>query len=301
MTFYRQAASVAVQNDPTPILYSNGSIWVGNFTSNSVSRINPSTNTVIATITTPGFLDRPAALAEDDLGNVWAACSRFSGGSVSRIDPATNTVTANLYTATGLQPNGVGMGAGEMWVSFNQSTGRYRRFNTATLAETYSSGLGLGYGYNFVDDGTNVWFDNGTVCQKIDPTTNTITSITAGITAGLGFLHYAFGYIWRVTNNGIDRVDPTTNAVTALTIATPNAVLGITDDGVDIIFSDINGEIRVVDPTSLAVKQTVTSATYYWGTTFDGSSVWVNARFGDVCQKFSNINAGIFTDGASHL
>lgn len=303
MTFYRQSASVAVQANPIPVLYSNGSIWVANNNSASVSRIDPATNTVTATITSSGFLTDPASLAEDNFGNVWVACASFSSGSVSRIDPTTDTVTASIYTANGIKPTGIGMGAGEMWVSFNQGTGKYTRFDTTTLLETYASGTGLGFGYNFVDDGTNVWLDTFSSLSKVDPTTNTITSITTGITAtSFMFLHYAFGYIWRCTNNGVDRVNPTTNAVTALTIATPNVVQGITDNGVDIIFSDINGEIRVVDPTSLAVKQTVTSNNYYWGTTFDGSSIWSNA-YGPsgACHKFSNINAGIFTDGAKHL
>jgi len=303
MTFYRQTASVAVQSEPIPILYSNGSIWVGNFDSASVSRINPVTNTVTATITSAGFLTGPTSLAEDDLGNVWVACESFSSGSVSRIDPATNTVNASIYTANGIKPTGIGMGAGEMWVSFNSSSGKYTRFDTTTLLETYASGTGLGFGYNFKDDGTNVWFDTFSACRKVDPSTNTITSVTAGITAtSFMFLHYAFGYIWRCTNDGIDRVNPTTNAVTALTSATSAVVQGITDNGVDIIFSDIAGEIRVVDPTSLAVKQTVTSGNYYWATTFDGSAIWANA-YGPsgACHKFINVNAGIFTDGASHL
>ena len=288
---YALKASVAVQRDPIPILYSNGSIWVGNYDSASVSRIDPVTNTVTATITSAGFLANPSSLAEDDLGNVWVACANFGSGSVSRIDPATNTVTSNLYTTDGLRPNGIGMGAGEMWVSFNQSTGRYRRFNTTTLAETYVSGTGLGYGYNVVDDGTNVWFDNGTVCNKIDPATNTVTAVTAGITNGFGFLHYAFGYIWRATDTGTQRINPTTNAATTITLGL--ASYGPTNDGTNLIVPDIGGEIYVVDPTSFTVKQTITSVNYYWGITFDGTSIWVNA-YGPsgACKKFSPLPVG---------
>jgi len=287
---YRQTASVAVQSDPTPILYSNGSIWVGNDASASVSRIDPATNTVIATITSAGVLTNPTSLAEDQFGNVWVACRNFTNGSVSRIDPATNTVTASLYTANGTRPIGIGMGAGEMWVSENVSTGIYARFDTTTLAETYIAAV-AGYGYNFVDDGTNVWFDNGGVCNKIDPATNTVTAVTAGIIGGLGFLHYAFGYIWRVCDLGLQRVDPTTNALTRV-IVSGQQCRGVTDDGTDLIVSDIGGEIYVVDPTSFTVKQTLTSTSNYWGTTFGGGSIWANARNAGQCKRFTPFGVG---------
>ena len=291
MPTYGLKATVAVQRNPIPILYSNGSIWVGNYGSSSISRINPVTNTVTATITSAVGLSQPTSLAEDQFGNVWVACNDYYSGSVSRIDPATNTVTASLYTADGYNAIGIGMGAGEMWVSRNISTGVYVRFDTTSLAQTYGSGGGLGYGYNFVDDGTNVWFDNGSACNKINPATNTVTAVTTGIVGGSGFLHYAFGYIWRVTNTGIQRVDPSTNAVTTITLTRTS--YGITDDGVNLIVSDIGGELYVVDPTSFTVKQTITSVNYYWGTTFGGGSVWVNA-YGPsgACKKFSPLPVG---------
>ena len=287
---YALKATVAVESNPVPILYSNGSIWVGNNGSGSVSRIDPATNTVIATIAGTNPTVSPIALAEDDLGNVWVAYYEYYKGSVSRIDPATNTVTASLYTGDGNHPIGLGMGAGEMWVSLLVAGGAYVRFDTTTLAQTFGSGI-VGYGYNFVDDGTNVWFDTGVSCNKVAPATNTITSITSGIVGGLGFLHYAFGYIWRVTNSGIQRVDPTTNALTTITLSS-NSVYGMTDDGTDLIVSDIGGELYVVDPTSFTVKQTLTSTSYHWGTTFDGSSIWVNVNGASACKRFSPIGVG---------
>jgi YVTN family beta-propeller protein len=287
---YRQTATVSVQNEPLPILYSNGSIWVGNGGSASISRIDPVTNTVTATISSIFLTSKPAALTEDQFGNVWVASFDFSGGSVSRIDPATNTITASVATADGLQPIGLGMGAGELWASYVLAAGFYERFDTTTLLSTGSAGS-TGYSYNFVDDGTHVWFDTGYSCNKVVPATNARTTITTGIVGGFGFLHYAFGYIWRVTNSGIQRVDPTTNALTTITISA-NAVHGITDDGTDLIVSDIGGELYVVDPTSFAVKQTLTSTSYYSGTTFGGGSIWANARFSNRCMRFTPLGVG---------
>jgi YVTN family beta-propeller protein len=257
---------------------------------------------VTATISNSTVLRSGRSLAEDDLGNVWVACSNSGSGSVSIIDPATNTISTSLLTGLGIQPFGVGMGAGDMWVSVAQNSGSFQRYNTTTLAVTYNSPTGLGYAYNFVDDGTNVWFDIGTICYKVDPTTNARTAITAGIVAhnSNGFVHYAFGYIWRVTNTGIQRVDPTTNALTTITLSA-NPIDGISNDGTNLIVTERASNLYVVDPTSLTVTQTTNGPAALWGVTFDGSSIWANVynAFGRVV-KFSKLG-GIFTDGASHL
>lgn len=289
---YKFAASVSVGSDPIPILYSNGSIWVANFVGTpSISRIDPATNTVIATITGIGLTASPTALAEDDLGNVWVACNDYGSGSLSRIDPATNTITASLNTDDGYFNIGLGMGAGELWVSYNIASGFYERFDTTTLL---SNGFftTTGYGYNFVDDGTNVWFDTGVSCNKVAPATNTITSITSGIVSnGFGFLHYAFGYVWRSTGSGIQRVNPSTNALTTITLG---GVVwgGITDDGTDLIVADIDGEIYVVDPTTFTVKQTLSGSDFYSGATFGSGSIWVNARLSSLCKRFTPLGVG---------
>jgi YVTN family beta-propeller protein len=288
---YRQTATVAVQSNPTPILYSNGSIWVGNYGSASISRIDPATNTVTATISDIYLTSLPVSLAEDQFGNVWVASYDYGGGSVSRIDPATNTITASLNTADGYQNIGLGMGAGELWVSFNVAGGYYERYDTTTLLRTSGALALTGYSYNFVDDGTHVWFDTGGSCNKVVPATNAITTITTGIVGGLGFLHYAFGYVWRVCDGGLQRVDPTTNALTTVTVSGQQCY-GVTDDGTDLIVSDIGGELYVVDPTSFTVKQTLTSTSYYWGTTFGGGSIWVNARTSGQCKRFTPFGAG---------
>ena len=302
MALYLLAATISAGTEPLPILYSNGSIWTGNSGTNTISRIDPVTNTVTATISGSGLTSNPRSLAEDNFGNVWVACSSSPSGSVSRIDPATNTITASLYTANGARPVGIGMGAGEMWVSFAISSGAFERFNTTTLASTYGSPGSLGFGYNFVDDGTNVWFDTGTICYKVDPATNARTAITTGIVAhsSNGFVHYAFGYIWRVTDTGIQRVNPTTNALTTITLSA-NPIDGISNDGTDLIVTDRGSNLYIVDPSSFAVKQTTNGPAALWGVTFDGNSIWANVfNASGRVVKFSKLG-GIFTDGAAHL
>ena len=292
---YELAATITgIGSQPQPILYSNGSIWTATGGGVEVDRIDPVSNTITATISNGTVLSAGRSLAEDDLGNVWVACSNSANGSVSIIDPATNTITTSLLTSNGLSPYGLGMGAGEMWVSLAFAGGTFVRYNTTTLASTYSSPNNLGYGYNFVDDGTNVWFDTGGICYKIDPATNARTAITTGIVAhsSNGFVHYAFGYIWRVTETGIQRVDPSTNALTTITLSA-SPIDGISNDGTDLIVTDRASNLYIVDPSSFAVKQTTNGPAALWGVTFDGSSIWANVfNSSGRVLKFSKLAVG---------
>ena len=290
---YQLAATISAGTNPLPILYSNSSIWTATFGSFQVRRIDPVSNTVIATISDTTVLQSGTSLAEDNLGNVWVACSNNSDGSVSIIDPATNTITTSILTSSSIQPIGVGMGAGDMWVSRAGSGGLFQRYNTSTLAVIYSSPSGLGYGYNFVDDGTSVWLDTGTVCYKINPSTNVETAITVGIVAhsSNGFVHYAFGYIWRVTNTGIQRVNPSTNALTTITLSA-NPIDSISDDGTNLIVTERGSKFYIVDPTSFAVKETVNAPGALWGVTYVSDSIWVNDYANNNCLKYSKLAVG---------
>jgi streptogramin lyase len=290
---YQLAATISAGSNPQPILYSNSSIWTATVGSSQVRRIDPISNTVTATISDTSVLQSGRSLAEDNLGNVWVACSNFTNGSVSRINPATNTITASTLTTNGDQPFGLGMGAGDLWASAAFVGGTFIRINTTTLSFTYSSPNNLGYAYNFVDDGTNVWFDTGTICYKVAPATNARTAITAGIVAhnSNGFVHYAFGYIWRVTNTGIQRVNSTTNALTTITLSA-NPCDGISNDGTDLIVTDRGGKLYIVNPTSFAVKQTISAPGALWGVTFDGSSIWANDYSNNNCLRYSKLGVG---------
>ena len=68
----------------------NGAVWVSHSTDNTVSRIDPQTNGVIATIKVGSHPDGIALSPSA----VWVANS--GDPSVSRIDPATNRVVATI-------------------------------------------------------------------------------------------------------------------------------------------------------------------------------------------------------------
>lgn len=74
-----------VGNGPAAVLSAFGSIWVANHLDGTLSRVDPSTASVQATIPVG---EGPSALAEAG-GSVWVA--NESDGSITRIDPASST------------------------------------------------------------------------------------------------------------------------------------------------------------------------------------------------------------------
>ena len=107
-------ATIAVGGTPFGVAADGTSIWVTNRTSDTVSRIDPATNSVAATITVG---DRPWDVASDGT-NIWVANAGSAdpgSGTVSRIDPATNTVSATIAVGDG--PYGVASDGTNIWVT----------------------------------------------------------------------------------------------------------------------------------------------------------------------------------------
>ena len=75
-----------------------GSVWVTNGDAQTLTRLNPQTNAVIARIQTPGT----ASVVGVGAGAVWV--TSFPGNSLTRIDPADNRVTQTISLA----PRGTG-------------------------------------------------------------------------------------------------------------------------------------------------------------------------------------------------
>jgi len=107
---------------PTAVAVGEGAVWVANrvvphstglhhdFTpAGTVSRIDPRTNAVAATIPVGRYSDAIAV----GQGAVWVA--NHDDGTLSRIDPKTNSVVATIHV--GGQPEGVAVGSGAVWVA----------------------------------------------------------------------------------------------------------------------------------------------------------------------------------------
>lgn len=105
--------TIKVGQSPRFAAAGEGAVWTLNQGRGDVTRIDPATGTVVATIDVlvPGEGGCIAAGA----GGVWVT---MPDNPFSRIDPATNTVTEQYYGDGG---DCIGVGAGSVWLSNNGS------------------------------------------------------------------------------------------------------------------------------------------------------------------------------------
>ena len=107
-------AEIEVGRMPLETLTAFGSIWVPNHHSSSVSRIDPDTNRVVATIEVLEGSGDPYALAADE-AMIWSTSP--NGGAVSGVDPATNSAVHELRASA----CGVAALAGRVWAAACES------------------------------------------------------------------------------------------------------------------------------------------------------------------------------------
>jgi len=111
----RVVDTVEVGSGPVAIVFGHGSLWVANSEDDTVSRIDPETREVEATIGVPSPVD--LAVGADA---IWVASG--IAGTVSRIDPESNDVVAtiDLRTSDPFDPRtvqGIATGAGSIWAA----------------------------------------------------------------------------------------------------------------------------------------------------------------------------------------
>lgn len=166
-----------------------GSVWVLSDSSGILSRIDPVTNTVSATIRV-----QPQAYAVAfGYGAVWVTVTR-DAGSVQRIDPQTNRVSATI--ATGPTPRFLAVGEGSVW-TLNQGDGSITRIDPATnrVMATIPS-ASAGGGGDIATGGGYVWVRaTTTLLSVIDPQTNQVIR-TYGPPAGSGAVRATATDVW---------------------------------------------------------------------------------------------------------
>lgn len=189
-------------------------LWIGNFDTNLVSRLDPATLKVVATIPVGA---NPDGITVTD-GAVWVANHR--GGTVTRIDPATNKVVATITVGkTGPGgPHAIAFGLGSLWVSAGNagnidtaSGGTVVRIDPATnaiQATIQIPPLGSACG-GFAFSEVAVWMDScgdQRTLVRIDPSTNeAVTAIDLG---GYGCCPVLIDGVPWLTIAGIRDTDP---------------------------------------------------------------------------------------------
>ena len=258
MSAIKPDAVFPVEGAPDWQVVTDDAVWVTNGPKNTVHRLDPKTNKVVAAVTVG---TRPCSGLAAGFGTVWVPnCGDRSGEgkSVSRIDMKTNEVVATLPIGPAQSEGGVATGAGSFWMVSDQK-GVLSRIDPATnkvIAEIPVPEKSAAV--NFGEDAAWVTTPAANTLTRVDPKTNQATA-TVAVGPGPRFLTVGAGSIWTLNqgDGSISRVD----GKTAKVIATIEA--GIPGPGGEIAFGEghvwatiFQIPITEIDPaTNTVVKQ----------------------------------------------
>jgi streptogramin lyase len=175
-------------NAPKSITVSPGAVWVGDFSTNSLIRVDPQSHQVVATISNqPGITG-----VSYGSGSIWTCNHHSFNQGLMRLDPGSNQMMAQL------NPN-------QVMAQTNPPTNLGACFNVKAVAQAVWS-------TTFVNGDPS-----SCLLERIDPATNTVT---ATIPVPGVFPHTlaadAHG-LWMINPSaGLYRVDPTTNRLAGL-------------------------------------------------------------------------------------
>ena len=222
-------ARIAVGRSPSDVAIAPNGVWVANYGDDTLSRIDPATNSVLQTMSlTLPFLAGPEEIAFGDgslwvttIGLVFGETEIDLAGSLERVSPTTGQQQATIPIGSGASDVEVSPGA--VWVTA-YGDNAVLRVDTATntVAATIpvpGGPVGLAFGAG------SLWVSSadGKVA-RIDPATNSIVATIQTQDTG-GYVAFGGGAVW-VTNPGhegqadgtLTRIDPATNGVTASVI-----------------------------------------------------------------------------------
>jgi streptogramin lyase len=204
-------ATIRIPSGAVDVAVGRGAIWVSGF--GRMTRLDPGTDRVVATVRTPGTEDYSHVAV--GLGAVWVTSD---GGTLYRIDSNRNRVVATIPVGGPIV--GVATGAGYVWVTRpTEGIGELIRVDPATNRVT-GAPIDAGPGpiaalYGF----GALWVTNSSPSSvvRVDPSTGTVS--TMGFT---GRLAAGFGSLWASSDDSVVRADPTTGHPTA-TVRVPRA------------------------------------------------------------------------------
>jgi DNA-binding beta-propeller fold protein YncE len=134
---FEERASVKLGRLPFQVAIGPGAVWVsGEADGGTVWRIDPSSNKVVATISTPNPFSTGVVVGHRA---VWVAAREEK--VIYRIDPATNTIAVTIHLPS--QIGGIGVGSDAIWSS-GFGDGKVYRIDPATNEITGSISTGLG-------------------------------------------------------------------------------------------------------------------------------------------------------------
>jgi streptogramin lyase len=262
-----------------------GSIWVANGPSRTVTRIDPSTDAVLAVISVPD----PASVLAAGADAIWL--TSFPGNSLTRIDPTTNTATGTVSLAPGgLGPVGITVYDGSVWVANHQGnpTGSIAKIDPATMnvVDVIPIGDQSFAGPNWLAAGAgSIWTDvpNINAVVRIDATTDAVltTIPDKGVCGALAASDTA---VWVAGGGGpgclpgITRIDPNSNTVTSMLNAGGQTNSLALDDNTLWYGTNISNFLGRIDTNTSAIVGQLKLPGAAFGLTAAYGHVWATDR-----------------------
>ncbi len=211
---------VSAWNTSRGMVLDGNDLWVALLGTNSINRINVTTNTITATIAVGSA---PWSIA---VGGGYAMTANWGGGTFSKIDVLTNAVVSTI-TVAGSDPYKIIYAFGYFWAINQLGAPNVYRIDPVTdivitiaLAGTLAS-LISAFGF--------VWIVRLGWLIKIDPSTGAIISTVAIASALYSDIAFDGSNFWisRYMAGQVIKVDPTTGATlaTVAVAAQPSALI----------------------------------------------------------------------------
>jgi len=208
-------ATIAIPKGYGGFALGEGSVWAMSDDVSTLSRIDPHSNTVAATVKIkPVSLCPPYVCGEPAAGNGAVWVPRASDNTVSRVDLSTNSVTATI--PVGKTPTAVAVTPGAVWVA-NAGGPSVSRIDPATNEVVATIRLGPARAASdraaVTVGGGAVWASYPKAVIRIDPATNAVTASIRLSDESCGFLAATAYAVWASgagCSSGLTRIDPRT-------------------------------------------------------------------------------------------
>lgn len=229
------SAAIPVGVSPLAVAAGHGAIWVYNDMDGTLSRIDPATNAVVATIpiATPLDVVPPDLLGERhaspdlaiDANSVWV--NKPEEQAIVQVDPQTNTVIATI--ALEADAFSIAVDGSSLWVSLFNTSSVVRIDTTTGEVVATIPGVPAAAGIAVAQDAVwvvNYWSDQ---VMRIDPQTNLVvgqiairwtgapvTGALCGLCPGDVLANEHGVWVTLRQANHIARIDPATNRLAAI-------------------------------------------------------------------------------------
>jgi virginiamycin B lyase len=187
------------------------SVWVSNFPKNTVARLDPKSNKVLAMVPVG---NKPCSGLAIGFGSLWVPLC--GDQALARVDLKKGEVTTTIPIGIGDSEGGLAEGAGSIWLVTDKK-GTLARIDPATNKVVAEIQVPAGsFTVAFGEGAVWVTGTESNVLTRINPDTNLVVE-TIPVGKAPRFLTIGGGFIWTLnqTNGDVSKVDPKTNKVVA--------------------------------------------------------------------------------------